>query len=425
MNEMQPMSQLVAAAEINQQIATAKAYPRDSLKNISRAAEMATSSQEIAEACMFSMPRAGNHIVGASIRFAEILVSQWGNCRVGGRVADVSNDTVTAQGVFHDLESNVAITKESRRRIVDKYGRRFNDDMIAVTANAAISIAIRNAVLTGIPGALWEGVFESVKQTAVGKATSRKEQRTNAIAYMGKLGVTTGMILSALGRNSIDDITPDDIVVLRGLASRVRAGEPVDTVFVAATSEGGASKVAETLREKAPAATTQAHETEAPEWPQRVGDGWVDSAGVAWSQDFHAVARDGTPATKTDGTFRMKRGHDEVAYKEYLKGEPEPEVQPTIAADEPLAQVAAEAYKEYLASNEEEPEPKAEPAEPQIELNGTDYAGFYAALSRVSTQDQLDQVEAALVDFSGSDQELTKIEGFIGIRRESLARAPF
>ena len=412
-NEMQPMSQLVAAAEINQQIATAKAYPRDAIRNISRAAEMATNSQEIAEACMYSMPRGDKHIVGASVRFAEILVSQWGNCRVGGRVADVSNDTVTAQGVFHDLESNVAITKESRRRIVDRNGRRFNDDMIAVTANAAISIAIRNAVLTGIPGALWEGVFETVKQTAVGKATSRKEQRTNAIAYMGKLGVTTGMILSALGRNSIDDITPDDIVVLRGLASRVRSGEPVEAVFVPATPSEGTSKVAEKLREKAPAAT-QAQEKAPPaqpqsEWPKRVGDGWVDSAGVAWSPDFHAVSRDGTPSTKSDGTFRMRRGYDEVAYKEYLiQGEPSTDAEPESRPSEPG------------------PKPDPEPAAvPPIEINGTDYAGFYTALSRVTTQDQLDQVEAALVDFSGTDQELTKIEGFIGIRRESLAKSPF
>lgn len=56
---------------------------------------------------------------------------------------------MTAQGVFHDLERNVAITYEVRRRIVDKNGRRYKPDMIGVTANAACSIALRNAILRG------------------------------------------------------------------------------------------------------------------------------------------------------------------------------------------------------------------------------------------------------------------------------------
>ena len=90
-------------------------------------------------------------IEGPSARFAEVIASAWGNSRAGARVIDDRGDFVVAQGVFHDLERNVAITYEVQRRITDRQGRRFKTDMIGVTANdeahAARRLGFRGRIL--------------------------------------------------------------------------------------------------------------------------------------------------------------------------------------------------------------------------------------------------------------------------------------
>ena len=147
----------ISRAEIDGQIATAKAYPRSVAAFVREARELVCMDEETAESCIYSLPRGKNQdgskkfITGASARFAEIICHSWGNNRAGGRVVDIGKDTLTAQGVFHDLEKNTQITKEVSRSIVDSYGKRYKADMVNVTGNAGISIALRNAILAGIP----------------------------------------------------------------------------------------------------------------------------------------------------------------------------------------------------------------------------------------------------------------------------------
>lgn len=143
----QSMVAMLNKSEIDQQIATAKQYPRSIKRFHTEALQMVTLNERVAESCIYALPRDGKTIEGASARFAEIVASAWGNCRAGARVVSDQGDFVTAQGVFHDLERNVAITYEVQRRITDKRGNRYKPDMIGVTANAACSIALRNAIL--------------------------------------------------------------------------------------------------------------------------------------------------------------------------------------------------------------------------------------------------------------------------------------
>jgi hypothetical protein len=71
---------------------------------------------------------------------------------------------VTAQGVCHDLQSNTFIAYEVRRRITGKGDRKYSDDMIGVTGNAASSIALRNAILKIIPKVFWDGIYQAARQ---------------------------------------------------------------------------------------------------------------------------------------------------------------------------------------------------------------------------------------------------------------------
>ncbi len=103
---------------------------------------------------------------GAERPAAEIVTSAWGNCRAGARVVDEGAEFITAQGVFHDLERNVQVTMEVRRRITGKNGRRYSSDMIGVTGNAACSIALRNAVFRGIPRAFWIDIYDAARKVS-------------------------------------------------------------------------------------------------------------------------------------------------------------------------------------------------------------------------------------------------------------------
>jgi hypothetical protein len=193
----------------------------------------ANHSQPVALSMFYSLPRAGKQIIGASIRFAEIVAPCWKNCAVASRVVGDATDTVTAQGIFIDYEANLRNSIEVPRRITDKNGNRFNADMIVTTSNAAMSIARRNAVLKGgVPQALWSPAYEAAQLTAVGKAVSHAQRVADAMEYLMKLGVTELQALNAVECPSIKDLEIEDLVTLKVLCGEIKRGEKtIEQVF--------------------------------------------------------------------------------------------------------------------------------------------------------------------------------------------------
>lgn len=220
-----PLANAAATAELDQQILTARAFPRSVKRFLDSAQEMATLNESTASECMYVLPRGGKDIEGPSIRMAELVVSAWGNSKAGARVVDEGPEFVTAQGVFHDLERNVMITMEVRRRITDKYGNRFNADMIAVTGNAACAVAVRNAIFKGVPKALWQQVYEEARLCAIGTTETLNARRGSAVDYLRKMGVTPERICAKLCVEGIEDITLDQLGKLKGLAGSIKNGE--------------------------------------------------------------------------------------------------------------------------------------------------------------------------------------------------------
>ena len=241
--------QLLQSAEIDQQIATARKYPRSVTRFIRQSTELATINPETAIACNYALPRGGKLIEGPSVRLAEIVASQWGNCRYGARIVAEDSDFVTAQGVFHDLENNSFVTFEVKRRIVDKYGKRYNADMIGVTSNAACSIALRNAVFKGVPKAIWDSIYRESRMVAAGSIETLAARRANALAEFAKLDVKPAEIYAVLGIDGKADIGLDEMLTLGGLLTAIRDGDTtVEQVFkspastVSATSGIAAAK---------------------------------------------------------------------------------------------------------------------------------------------------------------------------------------
>lgn len=220
-------------AEIDMQISTAKRYPR-SIANVLRdATEMATIDVETAESCIYHLPRAGDTIPGPSIRLAEIVGCAWGNLRYGARIIGEQGDFIVAQGVCHDLEKNTAATVEVQRRIVNKYGKKFNTDMIGVTGMAACSVALRNAILRVVPRSYVNKIYNEARTVAVGDALTLSERRAKVVSYFTQtLGVTMERFLARVGKNGTEDITLEDLEMLTGVKTAIKQGDSkVDEAF--------------------------------------------------------------------------------------------------------------------------------------------------------------------------------------------------
>lgn len=218
--------QLIASldkATIDIQISTARAYPRSLDKVRKDALALATADEATARSMFYVLPRAGNKIEGPTVRFAEVIGSCWGNIRYGARVVNTDETFITAQGMAFDLEKNIAITMEVRRRIRDRYNRRYNDDMIQVTGNAACSIALRNAILRVVPG--WKSIYEQAKAASTGKGQTMEARVANAIKAFNQIGAKTVDILRVLKRRGVPDITLDDLITLNGIRTAIQDGE--------------------------------------------------------------------------------------------------------------------------------------------------------------------------------------------------------
>jgi hypothetical protein len=211
--------------EIDIQISTAHKFPRSISQFRKDVYDMVAVSEAVAAECMYALPRDGKMIEGPSARFAEILASAWGNSRAGARVVDEGPEFITAQGVFHDLQKNVAITYEVQRRITGKGGKRYNSDMIAMTGNAASSIALRNAILKGIPKAFWAEMFEQARRVSLGDAKTLPTRRAEAFAALQKFGITKQQACTKLGARGEEDIGLEQLAVLRGILTAIREGD--------------------------------------------------------------------------------------------------------------------------------------------------------------------------------------------------------
>ena len=228
--ETDTMMGTLLKAETDVQIATAHAWPRSIKSFQTESVEMATLNDEIAGECIYALKRTSKDgetviIEGPSARFAEIIASAWGNCRCGARIVSDDEKFITAQGVFADLQRNVVVTMEVRRRITGKNGRRYGDDMVGVTGNAACAIAIRNAVLKGIPKGFWQLAYDEAKKKAIGDVELLSVKRQKMVAYFGKMGVDPQQIATFLEIATTNDISTEQLSLLRGIATRIKDEE--------------------------------------------------------------------------------------------------------------------------------------------------------------------------------------------------------
>lgn len=282
--EIMTMSQEVSpaiAAEINQQVATAKRYPRRRDQEVSdEIMGRATLNEEIAAECMYSLKRGRGDdatvIAGPSIRFAEIVRASFGNIRVAARFVrldldDPERGAIIVEAAALDLQTNNAEIIPVRRSVMtsgygNKKPRVYNADMINMTVNAASSIARRNAILAVVPKAVWITAYQRVVKVLQGDATTLGKRRADLIEAFKRVGVKPETVYASIGVKGIEDITLEHMPQLVGFATAIKEGEAPDSVFGKAAAEtGDHAKVQNPLADKGdetPAAATATKKTE-------------------------------------------------------------------------------------------------------------------------------------------------------------------
>jgi hypothetical protein len=249
--------EVLTRSELETQLLTARRFPRSRARFKQNVMGMIRQDVETAEACYYVLKRRNADgtmakIEGPSIRLAEIVKCAWGNIRSGGRVLAENDREVIAQGFACDLQVNSWTAKEVKRRIVGRDGRRYSDDMVIVTGNAAIAIAERNAIFGVIPRAMIDPLWHFAKKVVAGSVKTLAEGRKRAMADCKALNVSPARACAALGRLGVEDLTVDDLVELRGMLTAIAEGTTtVDTAFpLTSTSDEPTASRSEALTEQ-------------------------------------------------------------------------------------------------------------------------------------------------------------------------------
>ena len=256
---------VMVRAELDMQISTAKAYPRDSDRSIDYATKMATMDEATAQSCFYVVPRKDKdgtkkEIRGASIRLAEIVANAWGNIHAATRIIENDGRHITAEGVAWDLESNVKIAMQNKVSIRfgeknGKGGYTANADMQTMLSNAASAKALRNAIFKVVPKALVDIVLAKAMAFAGGDQKTVNSKVAEIFDKLVKMGLDKQKILDYYEHKTMNEFTIDDCRSLIGIGTAIKEGHiKIEEVFKALeTEEEGqtaAEKVSNLIMEK-------------------------------------------------------------------------------------------------------------------------------------------------------------------------------
>lgn len=258
-------------ANVDSQVATAKQYPRNIRRSIDNSMVMATMDAETAQSCGYALPRGGKPVTGPSVHLAKIIVSNWGNMRTEAKVVQITDKQIISRGTAWDLETNVASAFEVRRSIVDKHGKRYSDDMITVTGNAANSIAYRNAVFAVIPKAVVDKVYKAAQKAITGDLSDEEKlikRRSEAINYFNDIwGISEEEVVKLCGKQTVNQIRAEEIALLLGMAQSLKDGDTSVEELMKPIRESKEAK-AEKLNKAVAKAAEKKEESKEPSKPE-------------------------------------------------------------------------------------------------------------------------------------------------------------
>jgi hypothetical protein len=249
---------VIARAELDVQINTAKAYPRNVQRSMDYAGELVTMDEATAQSCFYCLPRKdkdGNkkEIRGGSIRLAEIIATCWGNLHAASRIIENDGRHITSEACAWDLENNVKITVQNKVSIWfgeknGKGGYQANADMQTMLSNASSSKALRNAIFKVVPKALIDRVLEKAMQYAIGDQKTANAKVIEIFDKLTKMGIDKELIMEYYGHKVLADFTIEDCRSLIGVGTAIKEGHiKPDEVFRSEKDEDSSMSAAEKI----------------------------------------------------------------------------------------------------------------------------------------------------------------------------------
>lgn len=228
----------IVKAEIDTQIATAHAYPRNMTTFQARAIDMVGMDEETAESCIYCRPVGKDQYgkekfaEGLSIRMAEIVAACYGNLRSGAQLISQTPHQVVARGFAHDLESNNAGTSECVEATTKRDGSPVSSRQQVVIAKAALAKARRDAIFAVVPRALCKKIEAEARKVIAGSKKPLNVRRQQVSDWVSKLNIEPARVWVALGVKGPDDLTEENLVTLTGIRTAMKEGDTnVDEAF--------------------------------------------------------------------------------------------------------------------------------------------------------------------------------------------------
>lgn len=236
-------TQAVAARQVEQVRAAmlvAKHFPRDEIRADTKLRESCQRSTFAARA-LYSFPRGGATVTGASVYMAREAARLWGNIEYGIDILPSDSGMVHIEAWARDLETNTRVAAQDRfkklvqRRTWDEAEKKKiakwvepDERDLRELVNRRGAIHVRNCILQLLPSDIIEGAAGlcelTMRQAADGKLKgNRKDEIRKLLAGFSKIGVSQDMVEGYLD-HSIADISPDQYAELVQIGQSIRDG---------------------------------------------------------------------------------------------------------------------------------------------------------------------------------------------------------
>lgn len=212
----------IIKAENESMAMMARMNPRNQQRSLDRMLDEVEANPSAAEYYWYKIPNRGE---GLTIRAAEMMMRNWGNCGAGAKIVSLQDESAIVEGQYIDYETMVMIRTP---KVVSRYSyrkgkgmSRLPEDEYATKIDAAASKALRNAIERSIPVHIKAAFEMRVKQLIAGQVDKNSEKLI--LAFM-KIGVTAKTLERKIGR-PLKKLSEEEFLDLRGLYTAIESGE--------------------------------------------------------------------------------------------------------------------------------------------------------------------------------------------------------
>ena len=247
-------------SEVQAMVVMAKQFPRNQIAATDRILNACT-RKTLAETAVYSYPRGGQMVEGASIRLAEVLAQNWGNIDFGVREISQSNGESIVEAYAWDLETNtrkVQTFTVPHKRFTKSGPHVLTDprDIYELVANNGAR-RLRACILQIIPSDVTEAALNQCQVTLATHADISPETIKKMLEKFAEFGVSAKAIEMRY-QIRLDAIRPAQFVELRKIYNSLKDGiSKAEDWFVASGKPANSSNLNDIIIQADAPAETQ------------------------------------------------------------------------------------------------------------------------------------------------------------------------